>query len=219
MNSPVHVAVVGGSGSGKTWLAEKLAAALAPRAARLSLDDFYRDLSPFPKAERDAVNFDDPAAIDWEALRAATSMMRVNESLALPVYDFATHTRKNLPRIFLPPPLVVWDGLWLLHHDWLREKFALTIFVDCGADERFRRRSERDVCERGRSFESVRCQFFEHVQPMHEKFVEPQRYQARQIAASPLGAAEFDALVQKLLHLSESEATGKNLSHERIGNS
>jgi ABC-type glutathione transport system ATPase component len=51
MKSPVHVAVVGGSGSGKTWLAEKLAAALAPRAERLSLDDFYRDLSQLPLAE------------------------------------------------------------------------------------------------------------------------------------------------------------------------
>jgi len=104
---------------------------------------------------------------------------------------------------------VVWDGLWLLHHDWLRARFALTVFVDCGAEERFRRRAERDVRERGRSFESVRCQFFEHVQPMHERFVEPQRHQAQQIAASPLGKAEFDALVQKLLRFCESEATGK----------
>ena len=209
MKSPVHVAVVGGSGSGKTWLAEKLAAALAPQAARLSLDDFYRDLSPLPMAERDAVNFDDPAAIDWEKFRAVIGAMRVGGKMDLPAYDFATHTRKPVPRIFLPPPMVVWDGLWLLHHDWLRTAFALTIFVDCGAEERFRRRAERDVRERGRSFESVRCQFFEHVQPMHERFVEPQRHQAQQIAASPLDTAEFDALVQKLLRFCESEATGK----------
>ena len=201
MKAPVHVAVVGGSGSGKTWLAEKLAAALAPRAARLSLDDFYRDLSPLPPAERERVNFDDPAAIDWEALRAATGTMRVNESLALPDYDFATHTRKTTPRNFLPPPLVIWDGLWLLHHDWLREKFALTIFVECAADERFHRRAERDMRERGRTFESVRCQFFEHVQPMHERFVEPQRLQATQIVDSPVSQAVCHELVQKLLHL------------------
>jgi uridine kinase len=129
MKAPVHVAVVGGSGSGKTWLAEKLAAALAPRAARLSLDDFYRDLSALPPAERDAVNFDDPAAIDWKKFQSVIGIMRVGEKIDLPVYDFATHTRRASPRNFLPPPLVVWDGLWLLHHDWLRKQFTLTIFL------------------------------------------------------------------------------------------
>ncbi len=199
MKAPVHVAVVGGSGSGKTWLAEKIAATLAPRAARLSLDDFYRDLSPLPQTKRDAVNFDDPAAIDWEKLREVIGAMHVDEKRELPVYDFSTHTRKPEARIFLPPPLVVWDGLWLLHHRWLCGIFAFSIFVDCNLDERFRRRRERDVRERGRTFESVRCQFFEHVQPMHEQFVEPQRLQAGQIVVSPLAEAGFSELVHKLL--------------------
>ncbi len=201
MKSPVHVAVVGGSGSGKTWLAENLAAALAPRAERLSLDDFYRDRSSLSPVERDAVNFDDPAAIDWEKFRAVFGAMRAGEKIGLPVYDFATHTRKAAPRIFSPPPLVIWDGLWLLHHDWLRGQFALTVFVECGAEERFHRRAERDVRERGRSFASVRCQFFEHVQPMHERFVEPQRQQATQSVDSPINAKTLDDLVHKLLPL------------------
>ena len=209
MKAPVHIAVVGGSGSGKTWLAEKLAAALAPRAARISLDDFYRDLSPLPLAERDTVNFDDPAAIDWEKFHVVIGAMRVGEIIDLPVYDFATHTRRAAARDFLTPPLVVWDGLWLLHHAWLREKFTFNIFVDCGAEERFRRRSERDVRERGRSFESVRCQFLEHVQPMHERFVEPQRSQAQQIVVSPVSETQFDDLVRKLLCFCQSEAIGK----------
>jgi uridine kinase len=101
----------------------------------------------------------------------------------------------------LPPPLVIWDGLWLLHHDWLREQFALTIFVECGAEERFRRRAERDTRERGRSFESVRWQFLQHVEPMHERFVEPQRQQAAQSVDSPIYAKTLDALVQKSLQL------------------
>jgi uridine kinase len=96
---------------------------------------------------------------------------------------------------------VICDGLWLFHHDWLREQFALTIFVECGAEERFRRRAERDGRERGRSFESVRCQFLEHVEPMHKRFVEPQRLQAAQRVDSPINAKALDALVQKLLRL------------------
>ena len=198
---PIHVSVVGGSGSGKTWLAEKLAAGLAPRAARISLDDFYHDLSPLPMADRDRVNFDDPAAIDWGKFREITGQMRCGGKIDLPLYDFATHTRKTETRSFLPPPLVVWDGLWLLHHDWLRKLFALTIFVDCGAEERFRRRAERDVRERGRTPESVRRQFFDHVQPMHERFVETQRGWATHIISSPVDEAAVDRIAHKMLTL------------------
>ena len=199
MKAPVHVAFVGGSGSGKTWLAEKITAALAPRAARISLDDFYRDLSPLPEAERGTVNFDDPAAIDWEKFQAVIGAMRVGENIGLPVYDFATHTRRAETRSFTPPPLVVWDGLWLLHPEWLRARLAFSVFVDCGVDERFRRRSERDVRERGRTLESVRCQFFEHVQPLYAQFVEPQRRWAAKIVVSPLPEPVFSSLVYELL--------------------
>jgi len=208
MTVPVHVAVVGGSGSGKTWLAEKLAAALAPHAARLSLDDFYRDLSPLPLAAREQVNFDNPASIDWETLRVVIAAMRIAKNLELPAYDFATHTRQPATRHFSPPPLVIWDGLWLLHHEWVREHFALTLFVECGAAERFRRRAERDVRERGRTLESVRRQFDEHVEPMHEQFVEPQRNQASQLVTSPVSPADVESLVRKMLtfwpHLTRS---------------
>jgi len=201
VNSTIHVAIIGGSGSGKTWLAEQIVSRLGPRAARLSLDDFYLDLSPLPKADRAGVNFDDPAAIDWQRFREVLGAMRPGESLELPRYDFATHTRKAEPRIFLAPALVIWDGLWLLQHAGLREKFARGIFVECGAQERFRRRAERDVRERGRTFETVRRQFFEHVQPMHDQFVKPQRGQASRIITSPITAEDLDGLVQELLQL------------------
>ena len=198
MKAPVHMAVVGGSGSGKTWLAEAVVTALGPRAARVSLDDFYRDLSHLPEIERDHVNFDDPVAIDWEKVREVMGALRMNENIALPVYDFTTHSRKRQAREFSPPAVVVWDGLWLLHHDWLREKFAVTVFMDCGVDERFRRRAERDVRERGRTMESVRRQFFTHVEQMHGRFVEPQRERAAHVINSPCGAGEVEALLHVL---------------------
>jgi len=209
MKQPVHVAIVGGSGSGKTWLAEKLAASLAPQAARLSLDDFYRDLSSLPTKDRDKVNFDDPAAIDWEKFREIISAMRVGEAMALPRYDFATHTRTREPQVFTPPPLVVWDGLWLLHHGWLRGQFAASVFVECDAEERFRRRAERDVRERGRTLESVRRQFIEHVEPMHEKFVEPQRKWAALCLTSPIGTATAEDLANQFMKLCRAAETGK----------
>lgn len=185
MNAPKHVAVVGGSGSGKTWLAKKLTTALAPQAARISLDDFYRDLAALPPAERELVNFDDPAAIDWDVLQDAMDRLQAGHGAELPVYDFATHTRQAQTRWFAPVPLVIWDGLWLLHPEWLRPRFAASIFVECSPELRFERRAERDLRERGRDLTSVRRQFFEQVEPMHEQFVEPQKNSATRVVASP----------------------------------
>lgn len=198
MSRSQHVAIVGGSGSGKTWLAEQVANALAPHAVRVSLDEFYRDLSPLPAAEREGVNFDDPAAIDWDALRQVMDRMRPGEPVLLPAYDFATHTRRPELRAFTPTRLVIWDGLWLLHPEWLRERFVTSIFVECPTEVRLARRAERDLRERGRSRESVHQQFHAHVEPMHQKFVTPQSLRARRTLPSPPSTQAIDELLLEL---------------------
>lgn len=193
------VGVVGGSGSGKSWLAAGLREWLGEEAGHLSLDDFYRDLGHLPEEERGAVNFDDPAAIDWESLREVLECLERGESAQLPVYDFVSHTRLPQRRHFDFTPVLVVEGLWLLHPEWLREKFALSVFVDCPEDERLRRRIQRDVLERGRSEASVREQFAAHVKPMHDQFVEPQAQWAMRRVHSPLTDAEHDDLAAACL--------------------
>ncbi len=180
------IAVTGGSGSGKSWLAAALLERLGAEAAHLSLDDFYRDLGHLPEAERAGVNFDDPAAIDWDALRNVLERLERGAAARIPRYDFATHTRHATSRRLARARFVLLDGLWLLHHGWLRDKLALSVFVDCPADERLRRRVARDVQTRGRTRGSVLRQFRQHVQPMHELFVEPQRAWATHCVTSPL---------------------------------
>ena len=174
MKSPVHVAVVGGSGSGKTWLAEKLAAALAPRAARLSLDDFYRDLSALPTTERDAVNFDDPDAIDWEKFCAVLGALRVGEKINLPVYDFATHTRVvgQTERV-TPGAYLVVEGLFALYYPELLPLYSLRVYIETPDEVCFERRVKRDTEQRGRTHESVRRQYEATVRPSSLAFVRP----------------------------------------------
>lgn len=192
------IAVIGGSGSGKSWLAKRLAAAFAPRSARVSLDDFYRDLAHLPLPTRAATNFDDPEAIDWDAVRGAVDGLERGEPVRLPQYDFATHTRRPVPRSLAAQPVVIWDGLWLLHPDWLRARFAFSVFVDCSAAERLRRRIRRDVDRRGRTAESVRLQFERNVEPMHARFVAPQRSLATRCVTSPVAEAVLRALIAEL---------------------
>ncbi len=180
------IAVVGGSGSGKTWLAAELAGCFGSEAAHLCLDHFYRDLGHLPEPERARANFDDPAAIDWDALRVVLESLERGEVARVPVYDFTAHVRTEVTEELESRPLVVMEGLWLLHPEWLREKFAMSVFVDCPEEVRLLRRVERDVIARGRTEESVRQQFADHVQPMHVRFVEPQRELAMLRVTSPL---------------------------------
>ncbi len=172
------IAITGGSGSGKSWLARRLKRRLGKRAGILALDDFYRDRSALPPRQRRAFNFDQPAAIDWPLFRRCLEAIRRGETVLLPRYDFATHARRSRPRIWHARPVVLLDGLWLLHRPALRRLYALSVFVDCPDDVRCERRLARDRRERGRSRASVLRQWRAHVQPMHERFVATQARRA-----------------------------------------
>jgi len=173
-SSPVLVAIVGGSGAGKTWLAERLESALAPNAVRLSLDDFYRDRSHLSLACRARINFDQPRAIDWPGIETALRSLVAGRSARIPQYDFKTHRRLRTCKTVPPKPIILIDGLWLLGRASLRSLFQVRIFIECPLRTRLRRRLERDVGSRGRSVASVRRQFRETVEPMHRLHVAPQ---------------------------------------------
>jgi uridine kinase len=170
---PILIAIVGGSGSGKTWLAGKLETALAPDAARLALDDFYRDRSHLSPLRRARINFDQPQAIDWVALEAALRALAEGHATRVPSYDFKTHSR-NGASVLHSKPIILVDGLWLLRRRSLRHLFRLRIFIDCPTRIRLQRRLERDLSARGRTAASVRTQFRDTVEPMHHVYVVPQ---------------------------------------------
>jgi uridine kinase len=174
-SAPLLIAIVGGSGSGKTWLAKKLQVALGSNAARISLDDFYRDRSHVSPALRANINFDNPRAIDWAGLENVLNNLLAGRAARLPCYDFKTHCRLAEEKIIEPKPVITVDGLWLLRRASLRRLFALKIFIDCPARTRRSRRLARDLRSRGRTRASVLKQFRKTVEPMHDRFVTPQK--------------------------------------------
>jgi uridine kinase len=195
---PLLVAIVGGSGAGKSWLAKKLKAALTPDAAHFSLDDFYRDCSRIRPERRAKINFDHPRAIDWLTMEKVLADLRAGRGARLPRYDFKTHCRVRDKSVLTHKPVVLVDGLWLLHRRSLRRAFGLKIFIDCPARTRRGRRMLRDLRSRGRTRASILDQLKNTVEPMHARFVAPQQKWADVVLRHNFGAADVRRLVREL---------------------
>lgn len=195
---PTLVAIVGGSGAGKSWLAARLEKAFGGKAARLSLDDFYRDRGYLSLAQRARVNYDHPRAIDWELFSHVLRRLRAGHGARVPAYDFATHSRLPQPRRLPPLPIVLVDGLWLMHRPQLRREFTLSLFLACDTRTRLKRRLARDKQSRGRTEASIRAQFRTMVEPMHQRFVAPQARWADVVLAEPWDERRIAGIVAAL---------------------
>jgi uridine kinase len=170
------VGIAGGSGSGKTTFARALAAELGLRECSvLSQDHYYIDQSARFTGDGESVNFDHPDAIDFALLRRHLLALKSGETIGVPIYDFATHTRRAETTLFKPAPVVLLDGTLILSQEALRPCLDVTFFIECAEVVRYERRLRRDVKERGRKPEGVRKQFDRHVKPMHDLFVEPSK--------------------------------------------
>lgn len=168
------IGVCGGSGSGKTTLAHRLVDALGHDSATcVSFDSYYRDHSQLTLEQRAEVNFDHPDSLDVDLLVEHLQTMKAGNDVAVPVYDFATHTRSGDLEIVDPKPFVFIEGILLFAFSQVRENLDYLIFRQCPAEIRAQRRFKRDVEERGRTPDSVRAQWAQTVQPMHDVYVEP----------------------------------------------
>jgi uridine kinase len=192
------VAIVGGSGSGKTYLARRLQQSLGENAIHLALDDFYLDRSHLTPGRRARLNFDHPRAIDWPLFEKVLRALRRGRGAMVPEYDFATHSRRGARRRLEPCQVVLVDGLWLLRRPSVRRLFSLAVFLDCPAEVRLSRRLERDMASRGRTRKSVIEQFRSTVEPMHRAYVEPQRRYAH-IILQPESAVEKTLMLLNML--------------------
>jgi uridine kinase len=207
---PILIGVVGGSGAGKSWLADKLQNAIGPQAGRLSLDDFYLDRSHLSSARRTRINFDHPRAVDWVVFERALLALRNGKSAKVPCYDFSTHSCARHAKMTKSSPLIIIDGLWLFRPLRIRSLFDLKVFMDCSARTRLRRRIKRDTAARGRTSVSVSRQFWETVEPMHRKFVQGQANRADVVITEACPETEINALiasVKRILRESEMALT------------
>ena len=170
------VGVAGGTGSGKTTVAETIVASLAPEnVAIIQHDHYYRDRPDLSYEDRCELNFDHPESLETDLLVAHLERLKKGETVDTPVYDFKTHRRAEETRRIEPREVIVVEGILVFVERRLRQQLDLKLFVDTPSDIRVFRRIRRDIEKRGRTFESVREQYYATVRPMHLQFVEPSK--------------------------------------------
>ena len=173
---PLIIGIAGGTGSGKSTVARKVAEALPDASvAFLEMDAYYRDFRHLTLEQLHQVNWDHPDAFDVELLSAHLAALSRGEQVEMPVYEFASHSRSTRTRSIAPADVVVLDGILLLAEPTVREWCDVKVFVDADPDVRLIRRIRRDTAVRGRTLESVLEQYLTTVQPMHLQFVEPSK--------------------------------------------
>lgn len=177
-NPPLVIGVAGGTGSGKTTLAKQIASLLGNESVIIEQDCYYKDLSHLTLEERDLINFDDPNSLDFEKLSQDIAALKKGNSIEKPRYNFSFHAREMEATHVDPALVIIVEGILVLNDPELRDLCDLKIYVDTEDDVRILRRIERDIQERGRTFDSVKKQYFSTVKPMHNQYVEPSKYYA-----------------------------------------
>jgi uridine kinase len=194
------IGISGGTGSGKTTVAQKIVASVGTEnIVYIAQDSYYRNLGDMPHDSRQHVNFDHPDALDLELMLSHLEALSAGRSIEQPVYDFTGHTRKAETKHIECRPVILVEGILVFIDPRMRRLMNLKIFIDCDADIRFIRRLERDIRERGRSVESVVAQYTATVRPMHLQYVEPCiRYADMIIPEGGINNADIDRIITRI---------------------
>jgi uridine kinase len=200
---PLLIGIAGGTGSGKSTVASKIAEGLPPESvAILDHDSYYRDNSHLDLESRSRLNYDHPDALDNDLLVQHLEELRAGRAVDIPIYDFKTHGRSREKRHLEPTRILIVEGILVFVEERVRRLLDVKIFVDTDADIRVFRRIRRDLEHRGRDFQSIREQYYKTVRPMHLQFVEPSKRWADLII--PEGGdnhVALDLILGKLRHV------------------
>lgn len=201
----ILIGIAGGTGSGKTTLANRLVESFgSDEVSILRHDNYYKRHDDMPYEERCKLNYDHPDAFDTQLLYEHIRALKDGRAVQMPVYDYTVHNRSDETVGVNPAPVIVLEGIMIFAERRLCDLMDIKVFVDTDADVRILRRIIRDVNQRGRSLDSVIDQYLTTVKPMHEQFVEPSKRRADIII--PVGGENnvaLDMLIERVRkHLS-----------------
>jgi len=200
---PFFIGIAGGTGSGKSTVARKIAEWLPEGSVSVvDHDSYYRDRSDLTPEAREHLNYDHPDSLDNDLLVENLEALRAGRAVDVPIYDFKSHSRLAERRHLEPTRIIIVEGILVFVEERVRRLLDVKVFVDTDADLRVFRRVRRDIEQRGRSFQSIREQYYATVRPMHLQFVEPSKRWADLII--PEGGENLiavDLILGKLRHV------------------
>jgi len=167
----IVIGITGGSASGKTLIAHKIAKFLEEKNKEVTLvsqDHFYKSVPH--GTDISTYNFDDPNALDLDELHQAVSILKYGRNVLIPTYNFKIHQRDGQQEIKTARIIIV-EGIFVFNNSRLRDLFDLKIFVDASSEVRLLRRIERDIAERGRDISSIKKQYLAFVKPAYRTYI------------------------------------------------
>ncbi|MBU9720659.1 MULTISPECIES: uridine kinase [Bacillaceae] len=205
---PIIIGVAGGSGSGKTTVANEIYCKFRNQdILMIEQDSYYKDQAHLPMEERLKTNYDHPLAFDNDLLLSHLQSLVNRLTIHKPVYDYANHTRSSEVVVVEPRDVIILEGILILEDERLRDMMDIKLFVDTDSDVRIIRRLIRDIKERGRTIDSVIDQYTTVVRPMHLQFIEPtKRYADVIIPEGGQNQVAIDLMVTKIKTVLEEKA-------------
>ena len=200
MEKPILIGITGGTGSGKSSIADAIYSSFSNECiAMIQQDMYYKDQSHLSMEERVKTNYDHPRAFDNDLLISHLETLMKGEAIDQPIYDFSCHNRAKETIKVHPRRIIIVEGILVLEDERLRDLLDIKVYVDTDADIRILRRLVRDINERGRTVDSVVTQYLEVVRPMHLQFTEPtKRYADIIVPEGGQNKVAIDILVTKI---------------------
>lgn len=200
MKKPILIGITGGTGSGKSSIADSIYSSFSDECiAMIQQDMYYKDQSHLSMEERVLTNYDHPNAFDNDLIIEHLKCLLNGDSIEKPIYDFANHTRAKETVRVESKRIIIVEGILVLENKELRDLLDIKVYVDTDADIRILRRLVRDINERGRTVESVINQYLDIVRPMHMQFTEPsKRYADIIVPEGGQNKVAIDILVSKI---------------------
>ena len=196
------IGIAGGTGSGKTTGVRKIIQSLPEgEVTVIPQDSYYRDNSNLPMEEPLKLNFDEPAAIEFELLVNQLKDLKAGKPVEQPIYSYLTCTRSKETIPIQPRDVIIVEGILILCDEELRNMMDMKVFVDADADDRLIRVINRDIIERGRTVEMVIDRYEKVLKPMHLQHIEPtKRYADLIIPQGGNNLVAIDILTNFIAH-------------------
>lgn len=213
-NSPIIIGVTGGSGSGKTTVSQKILEELHGHSISIiQQDSYYKDQAEKTMEERRAVNYDHPLAFDADLLYEHLKMLKNNQKIEVPIYDYKISTRSSEVIEQDPTDVIILEGILILADERIRDMLDIKVYVDTDDDIRIIRRIRRDMEQRARTLDSIINQYLTGVKPMYHQFIEPtKRYADVIVPEGGKNSVAIDLLVTKVRDILSEDGRDESLN-------